>query len=171
MYDISDKPHAIREVQRFLLELHYAEPRIPFVTADGIYGPDTRAAVLAYQRLSGLPESGSVDLTTWNRLFCDFNDTSAARRSRNRIPPDTRLPVTIGAKGTGVRSLQHLMNALAERYALPTRTDVSGVYSYASSVLANALRRIYRMKEDGSVNGILFEKMIRDYGYPMQSAE
>ena len=71
MYDTSDKAAAIRAVQRFLLELHYFDGTIPFITIDGIYGDDTRAAVRAYQRLRGLPETGEVDYGTFRPLYAE----------------------------------------------------------------------------------------------------
>lgn len=166
MYDTSDKEAAIRAVQRFLLELHYFEGSIPFVTIDGIFGDATRTAVRAYQRLRGLPETGEVDYNTFRLLYTDYARAYRARNGTAIIPPDTPLPVTIGVSGDGVLAVQRLMNRLAERYSLAARTDESGVYSYASGVTANALRRIYRLPEDGSVSAEFFDKMVRDYEYP-----
>ncbi len=42
--------------------------RLLSLTADGQFGPGTRAAVLAYQRSSGLPVTGALDAATWVRL-------------------------------------------------------------------------------------------------------
>ena len=36
-----------------------------FLAEDGVYGPATRAAVLAFQQAAGLPETGFVDAVTW----------------------------------------------------------------------------------------------------------
>ena len=166
MYDIDDKEAAIRAIQHFLLELHYYEKRIPHITIDGIYGESTRNAVAAYQHLIGLPESGTVDYATWEHLYRDYTRARRQRESAERIPPDTPLPVSVGASGTGVRHLQELLNAIAERYGLGIRTDTSGIFSYSSDAVANAIRRIYKLSEDGTVNGELFEKMLRDYAYP-----
>ena len=166
MYEISDKEAAIRAIQRFLLELHYYTDEIPHITMDGIYGKATRDAVLAYQRLVGLPESGVVDLATWERLYRDYKSAREARQSAGRIPPDTALPAKMGASGDGIENLQRLLNALAERYSLSPRTDTSGVYSYATEAVVNAIRRIYRMEENGTVDGELYEKMLRDHQYP-----
>lgn len=166
MYEISDKESAIRAIQRFLLELHYYTDEIPHITIDGIYGDATRAAVSAYQRLAGLPENGTVDYITWERLYQDYEKAKTERTSKGRIPPDTPLPAKIGASGMGIASLQHLLNALAERYALAVRTDTSGVYSYATESVVNAIRRIYRMEEEGTVDRELYEKLLRDHRYP-----
>ena len=53
------------DVQRRLLALGYSQVG----QADGIYGDQTRAAVLAFQQASGLPASGDVDCATWAALL------------------------------------------------------------------------------------------------------
>ena len=57
MYDISDKSNAIRQVQLFLLELHYADEKYPHIAIDGIYGKETEDAVRMFQKSEGLPVS------------------------------------------------------------------------------------------------------------------
>lgn len=39
------------------------------ITADGIFGPITERNVIAFQEKKGLPKTGIVDETTWNRMF------------------------------------------------------------------------------------------------------
>ena len=39
------------------------------ITADGIFGPITKRHVTAFQEKKGLPKTGTVDETTWNRMF------------------------------------------------------------------------------------------------------
>jgi hypothetical protein len=39
------------------------------ITADGIFGPITKRNVVAFQEKKGLPQTGIVDETTWNRMF------------------------------------------------------------------------------------------------------
>jgi peptidoglycan hydrolase-like protein with peptidoglycan-binding domain len=43
-------------------------PEIKPVEIGGIFDSDTRAAVIAFQSLYGLPVTGIVDEETWNRL-------------------------------------------------------------------------------------------------------
>ena len=45
-----------------------AYPAIPKVTADGIYGPATAAAVQKFQSVFGLPATGIVDYSTWYKI-------------------------------------------------------------------------------------------------------
>ena len=55
----------VLDVQRRLLALGYAQVG----QADGFYGDQTKAAVLAFQQASRLPASGNVDCATWAALL------------------------------------------------------------------------------------------------------
>ncbi len=54
----------VGEVQRALLSAGF-DP----ATTDGIYGPDTTAAVESFQQAHGLRGSGVVDDVTWQELM------------------------------------------------------------------------------------------------------
>lgn len=68
--DTGDK---VRLLQYMLSVLSAYIPDIPPVTVDGIYGPATRAAVLAAQRRFRLPETGTVGATTWDEIYDQFS--------------------------------------------------------------------------------------------------
>ena len=60
---------------------------IPSVSVDGIYGPATRDAVLAAQRYFGLPETGNVDINTWDAIYDQFTGIeNAGFRDLERFP-------------------------------------------------------------------------------------
>ena len=48
-------------------------PEIPNLTIDGIYGSETRNAVLAAQRRFELPQTGDVDFATWDEIYDQFS--------------------------------------------------------------------------------------------------
>jgi peptidoglycan hydrolase-like protein with peptidoglycan-binding domain len=54
---------SVRVLESRLQELRYALPR-----ADSVYGLDTYQAVLAFQKVNGLPWTGQVDARVWKRL-------------------------------------------------------------------------------------------------------
>lgn len=62
----------VRVLQYMLDVLAEFYPDLPPIAVDGIYGPATRAAVEAFQRQSGLTESGAVDPDTWAALYRDY---------------------------------------------------------------------------------------------------
>jgi peptidoglycan hydrolase-like protein with peptidoglycan-binding domain len=55
---------SVLALEQRLHELHYA-----LSTVDSIYQSDTRDAVYAFQKVNGLPRTGSVDATVWRRLL------------------------------------------------------------------------------------------------------
>jgi len=82
--DTGDK---VRQLQYMLSVLSAFIPEVPQVSIDGIYGPRTRAAVLAVQRRYRLPETGSVDAETWDILYEQYSGIeNTALRSRETFP-------------------------------------------------------------------------------------
>lgn len=59
----------VMQLQYMLRVLSEYLPSIPRVAMDGIFGPATRDAVLAYQRFAGLTADGIVGQATWNSLY------------------------------------------------------------------------------------------------------
>ncbi len=62
----------VRHLQYMLSVLSEYIPQIPEVSQDGIFGPNTRNAVLALQGWLGLPQTGIVDADTWDELYDQF---------------------------------------------------------------------------------------------------
>lgn len=58
----------VRQMQHQLAVISRSYPAIPTITADGIYGEQTREAVEAFQRIFDLPVTGVVDFTTWYKI-------------------------------------------------------------------------------------------------------
>ena len=62
----------VRHLQYMLSVLSEFIPQIPELTQDGIFGPNTRNAVIAAQSWLGLPQTGVVDETTWDEIYDQF---------------------------------------------------------------------------------------------------
>ena len=58
----------VRQMQEQLNRIARAYPALPTITADGIYGPATQAAVEKFQSVFGLPVTGVVDFRTWYKI-------------------------------------------------------------------------------------------------------
>ena len=59
----------VRVLQYMLTVLASFYSDIPAPAQDGIYGEDTRQAVLAFQRNQSLPQTGIVDAAVWQALY------------------------------------------------------------------------------------------------------
>ena len=71
--NIGDSGNKVRLLQYMLSVLSYHIPSIPPLQIDGIYGSETRAAVLAAQRRFGLPETGTVGQQTWDEIYDQYS--------------------------------------------------------------------------------------------------
>ncbi len=58
----------VRQMQEQLAVISRSYPAIPRIAADGIYGPKTKEAVEAFQRIFSLPVTGVVDFATWYKI-------------------------------------------------------------------------------------------------------
>jgi len=59
----------VRILQQHLNDLVPFYPSIPRLTADGAFGPITQSAVMAFQRVFGMTQSGIANQTTWNLIM------------------------------------------------------------------------------------------------------
>lgn len=64
-------------LQRYLNTLAEAYPEIPLVEPTGYFGTQTQAAVLAFERLFGLPQNGVVEATVWNAIASEYATLSS----------------------------------------------------------------------------------------------
>jgi peptidoglycan hydrolase-like protein with peptidoglycan-binding domain len=58
----------VRQLQNQLNRIARAYPKIPTITADGLYGNATAQAVRTFQEIFGLPDNGIVDFPTWYKI-------------------------------------------------------------------------------------------------------
>ncbi len=66
---VGDSGDKVRLLQYWLSVLSEYISAIPSLSVDGIFGNNTRDAVLAAQRRFGLPETGIVDRATWDAIY------------------------------------------------------------------------------------------------------
>lgn len=82
-----DRGIQVEHLQYMLRVLAAYISQIPSVAVDGIYGSASRSAVLAAQRYFGLPQTGTVDLTTWDEIYDQFTGIeNASFRDLERFP-------------------------------------------------------------------------------------
>lgn len=58
----------VRTIQEQLNAISNNYPAIPKIRVDGVFGPQTEAAVKKFQSVFGLPATGIVDYPTWYKI-------------------------------------------------------------------------------------------------------
>jgi hypothetical protein len=92
---------SVRVLERRLAELRYA-----LRGADAVYGPDTFEAVLAFQKVHGLPRTGRVEPWLWRRLA--RAGVPRAARAGDYIEVDKTRQVLFDVRGGQVTQILHV---------------------------------------------------------------
>ena len=93
---------SVRTVQYVLNVVAEFYPNIPSVAIDGTYGPATKNAVVALQRMSGLPQDGIMGPNTWKALYLLYAGiVDTVETYTNVIPPAFR-PDLPDSQATGL---------------------------------------------------------------------
>ncbi len=66
--DIGATGAKVTQVQEQLNRIAQNYPAIPVISADGVYGPQTAAAVRTFQQIFNLPQTGIIDYPTWYQI-------------------------------------------------------------------------------------------------------
>ena len=64
----------VRLLQTYLSYIHQTYPEIGAVNATGYFGPMTKASVIAFQKMYGLPENSAVGSVVWNAITGLYSD-------------------------------------------------------------------------------------------------
>lgn len=97
--DVGD---GVRTIQYLLSVTAEFYNNIPPAAVDGIFGPATRNAVLALQKMAGLPESGVVDERTWEALYRFYAGIVDTMASYTNVIPEQFRPALPESEATGL---------------------------------------------------------------------
>ena len=118
---VGDSGEKVRQLQYMLSVLSSYIPEVPPVAVDGIFGSQTRAAVLAAQRRFNLPETGNVDPLTWDEIYDQFSGIeNTSLRNAERFPRQANTDLQRNVQSTHSRSIGNNPQANRVNYARST---------------------------------------------------
>ncbi|WP_157074526.1 peptidoglycan-binding protein [Janibacter corallicola] len=113
--------------------------RVIGVTADGVFGPDTKAALREWQGEHGLTRTGVLDDDTWNRMVAE-GEVSARGEDDGGIAKYFDTSVRLGSTGEAVKALQRELGV-----------TVDGVFGRRTDKAVRDLQRSKSLRADGVV--------------------
>ena len=69
---VGDTGERVSQLQYMLAVISEFVPNVPNLAIDGVFGPNTRDAVYAFQSFAGLPVTGVVDDATWDAIYDQY---------------------------------------------------------------------------------------------------
>ena len=159
----------VRLLQTYLNTLATVYPEIGTLAVDGIFGEATENAVKTVQRIFGLPETGVVNLATWNcrRIRKYFNRQNAFRRSMVGIMPNINIPreenQVMESKTSNedvIREAQKIIVRLSSFTNSISPVQVDGIYGSETEAQIRNFQRYVGLPPTGILDQTTFESLV-----------
>ena len=156
----------VSTLQYYLDFLGFFYDTLPDITVDGIFGEETRNAVLAFQQQFGLPQDGIVGRQTWYRLQDEYDAVLRALPSEYSSYSSLLYPgyfITTGATGKVVEQLQTFINTIARNNSSVPAVTVDGVFGTATQNAVRAIQRLVGQNPTGAVGPLTWNAIVNLY--------
>lgn len=155
----------IRSLQTMLRVIHEDDPTHPGIIPDGIYGPDTMAAVSHFQRRHGLPVTGVTDQDTWERIVSHYHD--ALIRTVEAQPLfillDPGEVIRQGDRHHHIYLVQAILQALSDVYASVSLPTHSGILDGLTSDSLASFQSLMGLPMTGELDKITWKALALHY--------
>ena len=156
----------VKIIQYYLDFIGYFYDSIPQVAIDGIYGPATRNAVIAFQNFARLPADGIVGNVTWynlNRAYREILETLPEGYEGNNAVLYPGYFLEEGSTGEYVRLLQEYINAISVYYDEVPQVTVDGSFGPSTRNAVIAIQNIAGLQPNGIVGPVTWNYIARIY--------
>ena len=156
----------VKIIQYYLDFIGYFYDSIPQVAIDGIYGPATRNAVIAFQNFARLPADGIVGNVTWynlNRAYREILETLPEGYEGNNAVLYPGYFLEEGSTGEYVRLLQEYINAISVYYDEVPQVTVDGSFGPSTRNAVIAIQNIAGLQPNGIVGSVTWNYIARIY--------
>lgn len=158
-------------LQKMLIEIATTHATLPVVTRDAIFGSVTKSAVIGFQKISGIEETGIVNNLTWNKLAIEYNrgDKQISNDLNNKTEVEIRemdeknylnLSSNIikeGSKGNYVIQLQRYLNKIADEYITIPKLVVDGIFGPKTKASVVEFQNLFGITPNGIVTDDTWE--------------
>ena len=156
----------VRVAQYYLAVIAQNLDTVPEIDIDGIFGPRTEAAVKAFQRDYGLPETGIIDERTWNDMYNVYRgivESTPEYYTGVPVAPYPGFVLSIGMRGNEVRLLQEYLSKLSEVYPEIPQVAVDGVFGPATRSAVMAAQQLFGLPVTGIVFALTWDAITSAY--------
>lgn len=166
--ELGDTGEKVTILQYFLSVISQFYSNIPFVDISGTFGKETENAVIAFQQMSNLPQTGIVNDITWNDMYNAFKgiiDTVFINRDTNNIRtvPYGGEVLKIGSSGDSVKTLQQYINLISTVYLEIQPVPVTGVYDKETEDSVVQYQRQFDLPATGIVDKTVWDSIANTY--------
>ena len=155
----------VRRLQEMLRTLSHVHREIPFLLPNGTFGEGTLEGVMVFQRIMGLPVTGTVDQTTWDAITEEYDQVNhrlSAPRAANLFPHNPAV-IQPGQTSPLLYPIQGMFLALSDVFAPVQAVQPSGTLDCGTADNLRWLQRCGHQEETGALDRGTWELLSRVY--------
>lgn len=148
----------VRLMQSYLNTIRIVYPGIPALVVDGVFGEQTRVAVIAFQNQFLLPADGVIGPVTWDYIVGQFQLATGGASVSLEYPG---TPLRLGSAGSSVRLMQGFLAELRSRYPSLPPVTVDGIFGPNTQAAVTTFQRIFGLTPDGVIGPLTWQEILR----------
>lgn len=159
----NDNRANVYELQTYLRRIQMSNGSTSLVNPDGVFGPETTAAVRDFQRQNGLEETGKVDLLSWDKIFAEYMRLGElyGPAEAARIYSAAPLIIKKGDINDEIYVLQVLLKRNHKRLGILSSVTINGIFDDETEYAVKELQRFFGAEETGVVDKFLWNRFMR----------
>jgi len=155
----------VETLQKYLRAAAKEDDGLPLIAADGIFGPETTAAVKALQLREGLAVTGVVDLVTWTAAKEAYLRSLRERADGLSVSPfGSGGELTPGSASPAVHFLRGALAAICAKYPNVGTAEPAEYGEAERAAVENVQRAAGTRRRDGTVDRETWDAVARLYG-------
>jgi len=165
LYTEADRKEHIKELQQYLRTIARYEGKSPLLLPDGIFGPETTAAIENFQQNNSLPSTGAVDKETWNAIRERHRTLVRENAPALSIDvfPSKDFILHKGAVGDIVIFLQLMLVAVSNIFHNIPAISVNGIFDTATEDAVKKVQSVSALVKNGIVNKLTWNAIVLLY--------
>lgn len=127
---------------------------------DGVFGTNTKNAVMQFQQYASLPVNGIVDETTFDAMIHTLKDLNVYPF----IPvASNSFYLSINQQGLAVYMMQKYLNAIADTTPCLRAIVLDGYYGQETREMVSQYQYLKNLKIDGIIGSRTWDEIVNDY--------
>ena len=155
----------VRSLQTMLRVIAESDPLQPSVVPDGIYGPNTVAAVTALQRKAGLPATGGTDEATWDAVVNAYEPALilVGEAQPVEVILDPGQVIRRGERHPNVYLVQGMLAVLSEAYGSISQPGSGGVLDLPTAASLESFQQLTLLPVTGELDRLTWQQLALQY--------
>lgn len=160
----------VKTIQVQLNRISRNYPAIPKIAqTDGIFGDDTREAVLKFQEIFDLEQTGTVNEATWYKIAYIYTSVKRLAElgsegvSFDETEKQFENELKIGSQGFTVREIQYYLAVIGAYYDAVLPVDITGYFGEETEKSVKSFQQVFGLPQTGVVDRQTWNDIYRAY--------